>query len=91
MIYDNIMYIVTFFQYGLSFIHILEPEDIHKPSPVPSTSIPSRLLQFDTFSSDEEEFKPGHFFALSQNEKTNDTGEKILFTMFLWIKTCNLL
>ncbi|KAH9639798.1 hypothetical protein HF086_002943 [Spodoptera exigua] len=51
-------------QFGLSFVHIDEAE-----SSAP-TGLPQRLLALDTFSSDEDDFKPGELFA-KHLQKTN--------------------
>ncbi|KAF9793556.1 hypothetical protein SFRURICE_014145 [Spodoptera frugiperda] len=51
-------------QFGLSFVHIDEAE-----SSAP-TGVPQRLLALDTFSSDEDDFKPGELFA-KHLQKTN--------------------
>ncbi|XP_037873099.1 DNA repair protein XRCC1 isoform X2 [Bombyx mori] len=49
-------------QFGLSFLHIDEPGDGPPPAP-------PRPLALDTFSSDEEEFKPGELFAKYYTQK----------------------
>lgn len=54
-------------QYGLSFVHIDEAEGSS------TSAVPPRLLAFDTFSSDEEEFKPGELFA-KHLQKTGTVG-----------------
>ncbi|XP_022826986.1 DNA repair protein XRCC1, partial [Spodoptera litura] len=51
-------------QFGLSFVHIDEAE-----SSTPA-GVPQRLLALDTFSSDEDDFKPGELFA-KHLQKTN--------------------
>lgn len=74
-----------YIQYGLSFIHIDEFGDdttAAEPQLQPAaTSIPKRVLALDTFSSDEDDFRPGELFAkhLQKNSdsqsSSSDTGE----------------
>ncbi|XP_073946536.1 DNA repair protein XRCC1-like [Choristoneura fumiferana] len=72
-------------KYGLSFIHIFEPED--KPDMEPraeslpvAAAVPARMLALDNFSSDEDDFKPGEMFAkhrTSGQGTSGDTGAQI--------------
>ncbi|CAB3227973.1 unnamed protein product [Arctia plantaginis] len=74
-------------KYGLSFIHIDEPGDdpaVPQPQAQPAaTPIPKRVLALDTFSSDEDDFRPGELFAkhLQKNSdsqsSSSDTGAQI--------------
>ncbi|CAH0726842.1 unnamed protein product, partial [Brenthis ino] len=63
-------------KFGLSFIHIFEPEEANK-APAPAPALPSRLLQLETYSSDEEEFRPGELFAQSQSQNSTSTDAQI--------------
>ncbi|XP_048483153.1 DNA repair protein XRCC1 [Plutella xylostella] len=66
-------------QYGLSFIHIFEPEEgPSAANPVTASNpsaVPNRLFSMDTHSSDEEEiFKPGDLFAKYLQNKNAGTS-----------------
>ncbi|KAG6464966.1 hypothetical protein O3G_MSEX014839, partial [Manduca sexta] len=52
-------------QYGISFIHLDEPEDSNDVVSSVTSAVPPRLFAVDSTpgSSDEEEFRPGELFA----------------------------
>ncbi|XP_028160481.1 DNA repair protein XRCC1-like [Ostrinia furnacalis] len=71
-------------KYGLSFVHISEPEDSSAPAPAPAPStvaapspVPGAALArlLDAGSSSDDEFKPGELFARHNSSRNStDTG-----------------
>ncbi|XP_063829032.1 DNA repair protein XRCC1 [Ostrinia nubilalis] len=74
-------------KYGLSFVHISEPEDASAPAPAPVPStvagpspVPGAALArlLDAGSSSDDEFKPGELFARHNSSRNStDTGAQI--------------
>ncbi|XP_053608682.1 DNA repair protein XRCC1 [Plodia interpunctella] len=76
-------------KYGLSFIHIFEPENCSSSAPPPkvvASPVPiqaSRAIaastNFGNSSSDEEDYRPGQLFAAAKNSAgtNSDTGSQI--------------
>ncbi|VVC98247.1 unnamed protein product [Leptidea sinapis] len=72
-------------QFGLSFIHIFEPEHLEQGTSAAGSSdkrldikesnanpsLPKRLFNLETYSSDEDEFKPGQLFAKYQSKESD--------------------
>ncbi|KAJ8719280.1 hypothetical protein PYW08_011455 [Mythimna loreyi] len=54
-------------QFGLSFVHVDAADE-----PGAGGAVPPRLLQLDTFSSDEDDFKPGELFAKHQQQASGE-------------------
>lgn len=92
-------------QFGLSFVHIFEPENLPDPPVEPQPANPAittlskkdKFLALGSYSSDEDDFRPGELFAKHRqsmkesvdNTHTSNTGLMLNINFILLVSKLN--